>query len=230
MSSFSATDYVFGLFSAGAFSSFQRASLMVRVAACGKKDNVTDGEPAPEIQDQITDKDPDQDQDQQPLLLDPEKDEVDGSDEILEDTGEQAAERAIRVSHQDVTLTAPRGRLPADCLGLRDEELLDNYYPGLSGIVAVEEMLVQETRMRTANIAVGLVKLSDDATEDDAIAVENIFNARIAAQAEGEAWYPESCETWEKGVVTSTSNCVGMFVYSDDAQELADLFTEAFTY
>lgn len=108
-------------------------------------------------------------------------------------------------------------------------EVLENYYPGLSGIAAVEEILVQETMMSTANVAVGLVKLSDDAAAEDIQAVEAIFQARIKTQAEGGAWYPASCETWENGVITSASNCVGMFVYPENAQELADLFTEAFT-
>ena len=83
--------------------------------------------------------------------------------------------------------------------------------------------------MSTANVAVGLVKLSDDAAAEDIQAVEAIFQARIKTQAEGGAWYPASCETWENGVITSASNCVGMFVYPENAQELADLFTEAFT-
>lgn len=108
-------------------------------------------------------------------------------------------------------------------------ELLENYYPGLSGIAAVEEILVQETKMSTANVAVGLVKLSDDATLEDVLAVQNIFQSRITTQAEGGAWYPASCETWEKGVITSVSNCVGMFVYPESAQELADQFTETFS-
>ena len=110
-----------------------------------------------------------------------------------------------------------------------DGELLDTYYPGLSGIDAVEEVLIQETMMTTANVAVGLVKLSGDATLDDIIAVQNIFQARISTQASGGAWYPASCETWENGVITSVSNCVGMFVYPDEAQAMADLFTESFS-
>ncbi len=116
-----------------------------------------------------------------------------------------------------------------DAMMVIEGELLDNYYPGLSSIAAVEEILVQETMMSTANVAVGLVKLSDTATLDDVLAVTNIFQNRITAQAEGGAFYPESCETWEKGVTTSVTKCVGMFVYPDNAQEMADLFTETFS-
>lgn len=103
-------------------------------------------------------------------------------------------------------------------------DLLDVYYPGLSSIAAVEEVLVQETMISVANVAVGLVKLSDSATMDDIIAVQNALQARITAQADGGAFYPDSCETWKNGVITSVSNRVGMFVYPDGAQAMADQF------
>lgn len=108
-------------------------------------------------------------------------------------------------------------------------ELLENYYPGLGDIAAVEEIYMQETMITMANVAVGLVRLSDSATKDDISAVQDILQSRIDTQANGGAWYPESCETWGKGVITSTSNVVGMFVYPDAAQEMADLFTASFS-
>lgn len=116
-----------------------------------------------------------------------------------------------------------------DAMMVVEGELLDNYYPGLSSIAAVEEILVQETMMSTANLAVGLVKLNDTATLDDILAVTDIFQNRITSQAAGGAFYPESCETWEKGVITSVARCVGLFVYPGGAQGLADLFTESFS-
>lgn len=115
-----------------------------------------------------------------------------------------------------------------DSMMVLDGELLDTYYPGLSSIAAVEEVLVQETMMTMANMAVGLVKLSDDATSDDIVAVQNALQTRINTQADGGAWYPASCETWEQGIITSTSNVVGMFVYPENAQDMADLFAETF--
>lgn len=110
-----------------------------------------------------------------------------------------------------------------------DAQMLDNYYPGLSGIAAVEEVLVYESAISINNMAVGLVKLSDSATTEDILAVQSILQSRITAQAEGGAWYPASCETWENGVITSASNCVGMFVYPDDAHSMANLFTDTFS-
>ena len=326
-------------------------TMLLSLAACGKKDDKENNNAAPEGQDQVQtpDPQPDPEPDPEPLLPDPEKDEMEDGEEILEDSGEEIPEEAgekegeadsapaFRVSHEDVTLghagetfrlsvwdangdapdtctytstypevasvdeaggtvtavapgsttvtvravygdeqvefqcivrcrwteekndaekdeaaggtesgqpDSPAASRPAltdfvatlqgsyeglGALSPYEGELLENYYPGLSGIAAVEEILVQETMMSTANVAVGLVKLSDDATLEDVLAVQNIFHSRITTQAEGGAWYPASCETWEKGVITSVSNCVGMFVYPESAQELADQFTETFS-
>lgn len=109
-----------------------------------------------------------------------------------------------------------------------DGELLENYYPGLLEIPTVEEVLIQETMISISNVAVGLVRLSDGASLDDVLAVQEILQARITAQADGGAWYPESCETWKQGVIASASHYVGMFVYPDSAQDMADLFTLTF--
>lgn len=108
-------------------------------------------------------------------------------------------------------------------------DLLENYYPGLSGIAAVEEILIREPMISVSNVAVGLVKLSDSASSEDVAAVKSILQARITAQAGGGAWYPESCAAWEKGVITSVSNVVGMFVHPSDAQAMADLFTSSYS-
>lgn len=119
-----------------------------------------------------------------------------------------------------------------DALGammVMEGELLENYYPGLSSIAAVEEIYILETMISVSNVAVGLVKLSENATLDDLIAVQDILQARITTQANGGAWYPESCETWNQGVITSVSNVVGMFVYPAEAQSMADLFTDTFS-
>ena len=142
--------------------------------------------------------------------------------------GETAPGQAS-VSLNDFYSTLQSSYEGLDSMMVLDGELLDTYYPGLSSIAAVEEVLIQETRMTMANMAVGLVKLSDDAVFDDFVAVTEVLNARIAAQADGGAWYPASCETWGQGVTTSVTRYVGMFVYPESAQDMADLFTETFS-
>lgn len=110
-----------------------------------------------------------------------------------------------------------------------DGELLENYYPGLSEIESIEEILIQETMISMSNVAVGLVKLKEDAPLEDVIAVQDVFQTRMTTQADGGAWYPESCETWKQGILTSVSNCVGMFISPENAQDMADDFITAFS-
>lgn len=141
---------------------------------------------------------------------------------------EEADPGQTSVSLNDFFSTLQGSYEGLDSMMVLDGELLDTYYPGLSSIAAVEEVLVQETMMTMANMAVGLVKLSGDATSDDVVAVQNALQTRINTQADGGAWYPASCETWEQGIITSTSNVVGMFVYPENAQDMADLFAETF--
>lgn len=148
---------------------------------------------------------------------------------------EEAPEVSVPVSGEDTraSLSGFFATLQGQYDGLGslmvlDGELLDNYYPGLSGIASVEEILIQETATSMANVAVGMVKLSAGASKDDVMAVQSILNERIRTQADGGAWYPASCETWGEGVVTSTANVVGMFVYPDDAQKMADQFILTF--
>lgn len=115
-----------------------------------------------------------------------------------------------------------------DNLMVLDNQLLDTYYPGLSSVASVEEILIQEPAISISNTAVGLVKLSESATMDDIIAVTNALQSRITDQANGGAFYPQSCEIWGQGVTASVSHFVGMFVYPDGAQSMADLFVTTY--
>lgn len=144
-----------------------------------------------------------------------------------EETAPPAGESLPSLSGFFATLQGSYEGLGA--MSVMEGEVLDNYYPGLSSHPAVEEALIQETMMSMSNVAVGLVKFTDEATLDDMLEVQAILQGRINAQAEGGAWYPASCETWKAGVITSVSRHMGMFVYPDEAQTLADLFTQTFS-
>ena len=91
--------------------------------------------------------------------------------------------------------------------------------------IAVEEILIQETAMTMANSAVALVHVTDSA---DVETVKSILAARAQTQADGGAWYPASCETWANAVIVAEGNYVGMFVYPEGAQDMADAFTAAY--
>ena len=189
-------------------------SLLLGLVACGSKKDDT---PDDSQQGTVQPSEPEQPKDDQPEVPEEEKDDQPGSD----------GEEASPLKDFYATLQAKYEGL--DAMMVIEGELLETYYPGLSEIAAVEEIYLQETMITTANVAVGMVKLSEDATLEDITAVQEILQARITTQAEGGAWYPESCETWKNGIITSVSNTVGMFVYPEQAQELADAFTEAFS-
>lgn len=135
------------------------------------------------------------------------------------DTGEAAGVPALSDFYNTLADTYQIGSLSA-----YEGELLDNYYPGLSAI-ATKQCLVQETMMTTANAAVSLIEVSDSG---DVQAVKDILSARAKAQADGGAWYPASCETWANAVIVSTGNYIGMFVYPENAQAMADLFVSTY--
>ena len=180
-------------------------SLLLGLAACGSKKDDT---PDDSQQGTVQPSEPEQPKDDQPEVPEEEKDDQPGSD----------GEEASPLKDFYATLQAKYEGL--DAMMVIEGELLETYYPGLSNRYLL---------ITTANVAVGMVKLSEDATLEDITAVQEILQARITTQAEGGAWYPESCETWKNGIITSVSNTVGMFVYPEQAQELADAFTEAFS-
>lgn len=155
----------------------------------------------------------------------------DGENEANKEAGE-SAQPAAPVSGQPSLssfFSTLQGKYDSlDSLMVLDSQLLDTYYPGLSSVASVEEVLIQEPMISISNMAVGLVKLSDDATMDDIIAVTNALQGRITDQANGGAFYPQSCEIWGQGVTASVSNVVGMFVYPDGAQSMADLFVSTY--
>ncbi len=138
--------------------------------------------------------------------------------------GDQAEDTGTKQSFADFFAGLQTSYEGLGAMMAYEGELLDNYYAGLSDI-STKQMLVQETMMSMANCAVALVEVSDSA---DVETVKTILRDRAKTQADGGAWYPASCETWEQAVIIAAGNYVGMFVYPDSAQAMADAFTAAY--
>ena len=81
-------------------------------------------------------------------------------------------------------------------------ELLEGYYPGLSEIPA-KQLVVKIPAMSSD---VNEIVLMQGETEEDAESAAAILQARIDAQAEGGAWYPESLEAWKAAKVLRGGN------------------------
>ena len=103
-------------------------------------------------------------------------------------------------------------------------EMLDSFYPGLSAISARQRMIYQPM-MGAVVCEIALVEVSNSADVD---AVKAIFQARIDAQVEGGAWYPESIEGWKNtSRVVANGNCVMMIAYSE-CDAVVDAFNGLF--
>ncbi|MBS5165222.1 MAG: DUF4358 domain-containing protein [Butyricicoccus pullicaecorum] len=105
-----------------------------------------------------------------------------------------------------------------------DDEMLDAYFPGLRDIP--KKQLVARTPMMSA-VASELVFLETEQQADADKAAE-ILRARIKAQADGGAWYPESIEVWKKGEVLQKENYVAMIVAGENQEKIKAGFEALF--
>ncbi|MBQ7777890.1 MAG: DUF4358 domain-containing protein [Oscillibacter sp.] len=91
-------------------------------------------------------------------------------------------------------------------------ELLDAFYPGLSGI-ATNQMMICQPMMGAVVCEIALVEVADKANVET---VKAILQGRIDAQVEGGAWYPESIEGWKNDSrIVVNGNCLMMIAYSE---------------
>ena len=103
-------------------------------------------------------------------------------------------------------------------------EMLDSFYPGLSA-VSTRQRMIYQPMMGAVVCEIALVEVSNSADVD---AVKAIFQARIDAQVEGGAWYPESIEGWKNtSRVVANGNCVMMIAYSE-CDAVVDAFNSLF--
>ena len=103
-------------------------------------------------------------------------------------------------------------------------ELLESYYPGLSGIPA--KQLVAKVPAMSSDV--NEVVLIQCETEEDAESAAVILQARIDAQAEGGAWYPESLEAWKAAKVLREGTYVALIASGAHQAELEEQFRSQF--
>lgn len=107
---------------------------------------------------------------------------------------------------------------------LADQEIQDNFYPGLSD-VATDQCLVYANMMSMNMGEFVLVQVKDSKDVDT---VKAILQGRIDNMVNGGAWYPEPTEAWtNNSTVVSNGNYVMMVVheeYSSIVEEFNALF------
>lgn len=99
-------------------------------------------------------------------------------------------------------------------------EMLDNAYPGLSDI-KTKQLVSYAPAISAVAMEFTFVEVTDSA---DVKAVQDILQARIDAQVDGGAWYPETIDTWANfSEIVTIDNYVCLFVCTDK-----DVLIEAF--
>lgn len=104
-------------------------------------------------------------------------------------------------------------------------ELLEEYYPGLSEIPA-KQLLVRVPAMSSD---VNEIVLIQSETEEDAEKAEEILQARIDAQVDGGAWYPETQAAWEKAQVLRRGTYAALIASGEFQESLEEQFNRQFS-
>jgi predicted small lipoprotein YifL len=153
-------------------------------------------------------------------------------------TPEDGETGAPAETEQDVDLAAfyntlREGNTWPELMSLTEDEtvteLLDSYYPGLSGI-STKQCGVY---IAAISAAVGEIALVEVESAEDVQAVEDIFQARVDYQVgdgtnPGGAWYPETIEGWKtKARIVSHGKYV-MLAVGDAAEAAVESFEALF--
>ena len=148
------------------------------------------------------------------------------ADEPSEPTGDSTAPAHVDLSAFYSTIT---GKYTFAMPMLADDEILDNFYSGMTGI-DTEQRLIYVCGMTPNNGEFGLIQVKDSKDVD---AVKNIFQARINymvgdGNGPGGAWYPQAMDSWaDNSRVVSNGNYVMMVVHEscdDIVKEFNALF------
>jgi len=104
-------------------------------------------------------------------------------------------------------------------------EGVESFYPGLTGI-STNQMLVYMPAMSAVACEIVMIECANAA---DVEAVKAILQARIDAQVDGGAWYPETIEGWKNNSdIVVNGNYVAMFVIPEGMMDAASEFGKLF--
>ncbi len=103
-------------------------------------------------------------------------------------------------------------------------DVMDNFYPGLSEYTFVQ--YVGKSPAMTS--VVSEYMFLECQSEDDASKVAEILQARVDAQADGGAWYPESMEAWGKAKVIQKGSYAALIAAGDNTGDIAAKFEALF--
>ena len=99
-------------------------------------------------------------------------------------------------------------------------EMLDMSYPGLNEL-GVKQCVVMGPMISAVAVEFALVEAND---ADQAAKVAEMFQARIDAQVEGGAWYPETIEGWKNNSKIVTAGNYVMLAVMEDNADYIEIF------
>ena len=105
-----------------------------------------------------------------------------------------------------------------------DTNLLDQFYPGLTGY-GTKQIVVQGAAISAVAFEVALVEVEN---AGDVQAVADIFQARIDSQLEGGVLYPMTVEAWQKAEIITHGNVVALICAGDQQSQAAEAFNALF--
>ena len=112
---------------------------------------------------------------------------------------------------------------PSDELGA---VMLDNYYPGLTGM----DLAQMEVYLAVISFRGGELALVQAKNAGDAAAVKAIFQARIDAKtAVGRGNYPEEIELWQHNSAVASNGSYVMLVNHEDSAAIVSEFNALFS-
>ena len=137
--------------------------------------------------------------------------------------GAESASADLNAFYQSLVQTYGEN-FPANMNLCEMVEMLDGFYPGLSGL-ETKQMMIYQPMMGAVVCEIALVEVADAA---DVETVQGIMQDRIDSQVDGGAWYPESIEGWKNNSrIAVNGNCVMMIAY-DQCDAVVDAFNGLF--
>ena len=130
----------------------------------------------------------------------------------------------------DVALSSLYAGMEAACgwgedyMTALEGDLLEGYYPGLSGLPAKQLVAMVPAMSSDVNEIV----LFQGETEEDGEKAAEILQARIDSQVDGGAWYPETLESWKKAKVLREGAYAALIASGAHQEELEEQFALQF--
>ena len=103
-------------------------------------------------------------------------------------------------------------------------EFLETFYPGLSDC-KTKQLVVKAAAISSVPFEFALVELENAA---DVQKAEELFQARIDAQVQGGAFYPETIEGWKKAQVITKGSVVALISAGDSQSSAVEAFEKLF--